>query len=67
MEEKVLYITDLDGTLMRGDLKISDFSIKTINGLVEKGMAFTYATGVIGSNEEDAVAVYLSKAEPGKL
>ena len=44
MEEKVLYVTDLDGTLMRGDLKISDFSIKTINGLVEKGMAFTYAT-----------------------
>lgn len=39
MEEKVLYVTDLDGTLMRGDLKISDFSIKTINGLVEKGMA----------------------------
>ena len=33
MEEKVLYVTDLDGTLMRGDLKISDFSIKTINGL----------------------------------
>ena len=25
------------------------------------------ATGIIGSNEEDAVAVYLSKAEPGKL
>jgi len=44
MEEKVLFVSDLDGTLMRGDLKISGFSIKTINELVEKGVSFTYAT-----------------------
>ena len=44
MNDKVLYVTDLDGTLMHKDLKISDFSVKTINALVEKGVAFTYAT-----------------------
>ena len=44
MEEKVLYVSDLDATLMHKDLKISDFSVKTINELVEKGAAFTYAT-----------------------
>lgn len=44
MEEKILYVSDLDGTLMHKDLKISDFSVKTINALVGKGVAFTYAT-----------------------
>ncbi len=44
MEEKTLYVSDLDGTLMHKDLKISDFSVKTINALVGKGVAFTYAT-----------------------
>ena len=44
MEGKTLYVSDLDGTLMHKDLKISDFSVKTINALVEKGVAFTYAT-----------------------
>ena len=44
MEEKTLYVSDLDGTLMHTDLKISDFSVKTINALVGKGVAFTYAT-----------------------
>ena len=44
MEEKTLYVSDLDGTLMHKDLKISDFSVRTINALVGKGVAFTYAT-----------------------
>lgn len=44
MEEKTFYVSDLDGTLMHKDLKISDFSVRTINALVEKGVAFTYAT-----------------------
>ena len=44
MEEKVLYVSDLDATLMHKDLKISDYSVKTINELVAKGAAFTYAT-----------------------
>ena len=44
MEEKTLYVSDLDGTLMHKDLKISDFSVRAINAMVEKGVAFTYAT-----------------------
>lgn len=39
-----LYVTDLDGTLLNSSDKISQYSIQTINGLVAKGMQFTYAT-----------------------
>ena len=42
--DKILYVTDLDGTLLNKQDKINPFSIKTINELVDKGMMFTYAT-----------------------
>ncbi len=42
--ERVLYVSDLDGTLLNRQDRISPFSIRTINGLVEEGMLFTYAT-----------------------
>ncbi len=42
--EKILYVTDLDGTLLNRQDRISPFSIRVINALVEKGMLFTYAT-----------------------
>ena len=41
---KTLYVTDLDGTLLNQHDSISEFSIQTINRLVESGMHFTYAT-----------------------
>ncbi len=41
---RTLFVTDLDGTLLNRGSRISDFSRKTINGLVEKGLIFTYAT-----------------------
>lgn len=41
---KTLYVTDLDGTLMRDDQTISDESVAIINRLLEKGICFTYAT-----------------------
>jgi Cof subfamily protein (haloacid dehalogenase superfamily) len=41
---KTLYVSDLDGTLLRKDESISDFSLRTINGLIKSGMAFSYAT-----------------------
>ena len=44
MPEIILFVSDLDGTLMRSDLTISDFTVKTINRLVEQGISFTYAT-----------------------
>lgn len=39
-----LYISDLDGTLLRSDERVSAESCKIINDLMEKGMLFTYAT-----------------------
>jgi len=41
---KVLYITDIDGTLLNNDGKLSEYTIKTINELIKKGMFFSYAT-----------------------
>ncbi len=41
---QTLYVTDLDGTLLNSNDRISQYSIDTINGLVAKGMQFTYAT-----------------------
>lgn len=42
--KKTLYISDLDGTLLRGDQTVSSFSAETINRLTEKGLLFSYAT-----------------------
>ena len=42
--ERILYVTDLDGTLLNRQDSINPFSIQTINDLVDRGMIFTYAT-----------------------
>ena len=42
--QKTLYVSDLDGTLLRNDKTISPFTAKTIHALTEKGMLFSYAT-----------------------
>lgn len=39
-----LYVTDLDGTLLNNNAAVSDYSVKTLNSLIEKGVLFTYAT-----------------------
>ena len=41
---KTLYVTDLDGTLLNTKSRINPKSLQIINGLVERGMLFTYAT-----------------------
>lgn len=41
---KTLFVTDLDGTLLREDALISNESIEIINFLQERGMCFSYAT-----------------------
>lgn len=44
MANKTLYISDLDGTLLRRDQTISPTTASIINSLIEKGMIFSYAT-----------------------
>ncbi len=41
---KTLYITDLDGTLLRNDQTLSDFSAMALNTILENGVCFSYAT-----------------------
>ena len=45
---KTLFISDLDGTLLQPDAKLSQYTINTINQLIDKGMLFTVATSVGG-------------------
>ena len=44
MKKDVLYVSDLDGTLMRSDGTLSPETARMINALTEHGVAFTYAT-----------------------
>ncbi|MBQ8176918.1 MAG: HAD family hydrolase [Oscillospiraceae bacterium] len=39
-----LYLSDLDGTLLNSEQKISDKSCEILNKLIEKGLLFSYAT-----------------------
>lgn len=41
---KTLYVSDLDGTLLRSDQKTSEYTNRIINQLVENGVLFSYAT-----------------------
>ena len=41
---KTLYVTDLDGTLLSRHDRVSPFSVRVINDLVDRGLLFTYAT-----------------------
>ena len=39
-----LYVSDLDGTLLRSNERTSEYTNQVINTLVDKGMLFSYAT-----------------------
>ena len=41
---KTLYITDLDGTLLKGDQTLSDYTAEALNQILKKGICFSYAT-----------------------
>lgn len=41
---KTLYISDLDGTLLRSDVKISEYTAKVVNEMANRGILFSYAT-----------------------
>ena len=38
---KTLYVTDLDGTLLHNDKSLSDYTINTLNKLIDQGMLIT--------------------------
>lgn len=41
---KVLYVSDLDGTLLHSDETLSEYTAETINTILQHGMLFSYAT-----------------------
>ena len=41
---KTLYLTDLDGTLLRSDETLSEYSKNALNALIERGVIFSFAT-----------------------
>ncbi len=42
--QKTLYLSDLDGTLLRADQTLSPFTRETLDALMKRGMLFSYAT-----------------------
>ena len=44
MKKKILYVSDLDGTLLRSNQTTSDYTNHIINSLTEEGVVFSYAT-----------------------
>lgn len=43
-KRKTLYVSDLDETLLHSDERLSDFTLQTLNKLIDRGMIFSYAT-----------------------
>lgn len=44
LDSNTLYVSDLDGTLLNRQDRISERSLSILNGLIGRGMHFTYAT-----------------------
>ncbi|MDE6274067.1 MAG: HAD family hydrolase [Clostridiales bacterium] len=47
---KTLYLSDLDGTLLTPEQRLSAFTCETVNGLAERGVCFSYATARSGES-----------------
>ena len=41
---KTLYISDLDGTLLNSETVVSEYTVRVLNTLIEKGLCFSSAT-----------------------
>ena len=46
--EKTLYVSDLDGTLLTPEQRLSPFTVRVLEYLLGQGVAFTYATARSG-------------------
>lgn len=53
---KTLFVTDLDGTLLTKEERVSAYSVERINRLLDAGMLFTFATARSASSALRAVA-----------
>ena len=53
---KTLFVTDLDGTLLTKDERVSAYSRERLNRLIENGLLFTYATARSFESARRAVA-----------
>lgn len=53
---RTLYLSDLDGTLLRGDETLSPFTIRAVNELAHKGVCFSYATARSAATAEKVTA-----------
>lgn len=42
--KKQLFVTDLDGTLLNSEQKLSDYTVGTLNRLIDKGLPITFST-----------------------
>lgn len=42
--EKILYLSDLDGTLFNSKAEVSEYTARTLNRLIDNGMLFSFAT-----------------------
>lgn len=60
---KTLYVSDLDGTLLRSDATLSPYTAETVNALVERGMLFSYATAR-SNYTAGAITAALAKSIP---
>lgn len=58
---KTLYVSDLDGTLLRNNERTSSFTNSVINDLTEQGMLFSYATARSLITAQKATAGILAK------
>ena len=58
---KTLYVTDLDGTLMRDDKSVSEKTVMILNRLIDRGLPITYATArSLGSASAITKAIHFS-------
>lgn len=61
--QDTLYISDLDGTLLNRNKRISDHSVKILNTLIKKELAFSIATARTPATVEELLA-HLNIKEP---
>lgn len=50
--QSILYLSDLDGTLLNPNAELSNYAIETLNRLIEQGLCFTVATARTAATAE---------------